>query len=135
MSAMSYNVAICTPPLPKRDEDAWQVIDLLIDQEGEPPPVFRQLYEKLTAKYPCIVEVPDPSVNPGVWSDGPLWNNFGLRVAVLGMVYSRVGEALPFVIETANSLGLTVFDWTGPVIYRPPGGRGGPGSSPRPTDR
>jgi hypothetical protein len=55
----------------------------------------------------------------GVWSDGPLWNDFGHRAAVLGMVYSRVKGVLPFLLETANDLGLVVFDWAGPSIYGP----------------
>lgn len=113
---MSYNVAICTPPFPADDDAAWQVIDHLIDAQGEVPPVFKQLYEQLTAKYPCLCV--DETADT-VWSDGPLWNNFGHRAAVLGMVYSRVDEALPFLVSTANALGLTVFDWVGPAIYRP----------------
>jgi hypothetical protein len=48
-----------------------------------------------------------------------LRNDFGHRAAVLGIIYSRVEEVLPFVIRTANALGLTVFDWGGPEIYRP----------------
>jgi hypothetical protein len=28
-------------------------------------------------------------------------------------------EVLPFLVEKANELGLTVFDWDGPSIYRP----------------
>jgi hypothetical protein len=40
-----------------------------------------------------------------------LWNDFGYRVAVLGMIYSRVEEVLPFLIKSANDLGLVVFDW------------------------
>ncbi len=48
-----------------------------------------------------------------------MWNDFGHRAAVLGMVYSRVEEVLPFLVKTANDLGLVVFDWTGPSIYRP----------------
>jgi len=60
------------------------------------------------------------------WSDGPLWNDFGHCAAGLGMTWSRVEEVLPFLVRTANSLGLTVFDWGGPTIYPP-------GSAPRPS--
>jgi hypothetical protein len=28
-------------------------------------------------------------------------------------------EVLPFLVKTANDLGLVVFDWAGPSIYRP----------------
>ncbi len=65
----------------------------------------------VTARYPCICNLPDDSVDDdGVWSDGPLWNDFCNRAAVLGMIWSRVEEVLPFLVRTANYLGLTVFD-------------------------
>jgi hypothetical protein len=116
---MSYNVAICTPPVLADDAAAWKALDDLIDAQGVVPPVFKALHDQLTSKYPCICDLPDDKVDDGVWSDGPLWNNFGHRVAMLGMVYSRVEEVLPFLVQTANALGLTVFDWGGPTIHRP----------------
>jgi hypothetical protein len=116
---MSYNVAICTPPVAADDQAAWESVDTLIGATGAVPPVFRELHDRLIARYPCICTLPDDEVDDGVWSDGPLWNNFGHRAAVLGMSYSRVETALPFLVETANALGLVVFDWGGPSIYRP----------------
>jgi len=35
------------------------------------------------------------------------------------VLFSRVEEVLPFLVNTANELRLTVFDWGGPSIYRP----------------
>jgi hypothetical protein len=116
---MSYNVAICTPPIPSDDAAAWEVINSLIDAQGAVPQVFKELHDQLTAKYPCICTLSDDEVDEGIWSDGPLWNNFGHRAAVLGMSYSRVEEVLPFLVRTANALGLVVFDWGGPTLYRP----------------
>jgi hypothetical protein len=117
---MSYNVAICTPPISSDDAAAWEQLDELINTQGPPPSVFRELHDGLTARYPCICTLPDDRVDEqGVWSDGPLWNDFGHRAAVLGVVYSRAEEVLPFLVETAIGLDLTVFDWGGPNIYRP----------------
>jgi len=117
---MSYNVAICTPPVPAEDDTAWDGLDNLINEQGAPPPVFRELHDALTARCPCICTRPDDKVDEGgVWSDGSLWNDFGHRAAVLGMTWSRVDEVLPILVRRANSLGLTVFDWGGPTIYRP----------------
>ena len=124
---MSYNVAICILPVPAEDNAAWEVLDSLINEQGAPPPVFRELHDALTARHPCICTLSDEKVDEeGVWSDGPLWNDFGHRAAVLGMTWSQVAEVLPFLVRTANSLGLTVFDWGGPTIYRP-------GGAPRPS--
>ena len=117
---MGYNVAICVPPVSANDKEAWLGLDQLIDARGDVPQVFKELHGRLTARYPCISTLSDEEIDDvGVWSDGPLWNDFGHRVAVLGMVYSRVEEVLPFLVKTSNDLGLVVFDWAGPDIYRP----------------
>jgi hypothetical protein len=104
---MSYDVAICTEPVPLKDKEAWQAVDSLIDTKGEKPEVFKRLHDRLTERYPCICTLSDDRVDEdGVWSDGPLWNDFGYRAAVLGMVYSRVEEVLPFLVKTPTTL-----DW------------------------
>ncbi len=114
-------VAIVVDPVPMADTAAWDELDSMIREAGEPPAVFRELHDRLTARYPCICTLPDDRVDQdGVWSDGPLWNDFGHRAAVLGITWSRAEEVRPFLIRTANDLGVTVFDWGGPAIYRPP---------------
>lgn len=118
---MSYNIAVVVPPLPASDAEAWTILDSLIEQQGSPSSIFRELHDRLTARYPCLSSLPDDQIDDGVWSDGPLWNNFGHRTAVLGMSYSRVDEVLPFLIKTANSLNLAVFDWTTEQVHRADG--------------
>jgi hypothetical protein len=116
---MSYNVAICLPPVPVEDGVAWTDIDRLADCEGDAAPEFVDLHAALTARYPCICGLSDADVDGGVWSDGPLLNNFGARAAVIGIVYSRVDEVLPFVVEAATSRGMVVFDWATQQVHRP----------------
>jgi hypothetical protein len=108
---MTYNVAMCVQPVRSDDKSAWLALDELIDAQGPVPHVFKELHDQLTARYPCICTLNDDEVDNRVWSDGPLWNNFGHQAVVLGMVYSRAAEVLPFLVRSANSLGLTVFDW------------------------
>lgn len=115
---MSYNIAVVIPPVPADDTAAWSAVDGLIEQEGPCPAVFQELHDRLTARYPCMCSVPDDEIDDTVWSDGPLINNFGYRAAVLGMSYSRVEEVLPFLVETANALGLVVFDWATATVHR-----------------
>src|SRR5207302_10159272 len=93
-------------------------LDTLIREKGPRPPLFQELHDRLTARYPCMCSVPDDEVDDTVWSDGPLINDFLHRAAVLGMSYSRVEEVLPFLVETANGLGLVVFDWATARVYR-----------------
>ncbi len=103
---MSYNVAICIPPSPADDAAAWEGLDVLIHAQGPPPQVFRHLHDQLTSRYPCICTLPDDRIDEeGVWSDGPLWNDFGHRAVVLGIIWSRVEEVLLFLIQTANDMG------------------------------
>jgi len=38
---MSYNVAICIPPILAEEAAAWEELDILIQAQGEPPAVFQ----------------------------------------------------------------------------------------------
>lgn len=124
---MSYAIDITAETLPDDDAGAWAVLEVLRassdqDEYGSPPGQhFLPLYEKLTARYPCITQ-PEGSGSP--WSDGPLISNFGKKHAVLGLSSSQVRDALPFVIETATELGFTVFDPQDEKIHRPGDSRG-----------
>ena len=118
---MSYNVAILKPPVPEDDATAWQFLREVAERQprSEVPQVFHTLIDRLTARYPCICDLPDERVDDGAWSDGPLRNNAGHAVTVLGLAPPRVHEVQPFLVETANSLGLVVFDEQEGKIYRP----------------
>lgn len=60
---MSYNVAICTPPVPQEDKAAWRELEALIENQGPVPQVFKDLHNALTAKYPCISTLGDDEVD------------------------------------------------------------------------
>ena len=87
---MSYNVSVCTEPIPSNDAQAWRTVNDIRNAKGEPPEVFRKLHDLLTARYPCICTLNDDQVDDGVWSDGLVWDNFRHRAAVRGMTSSRV---------------------------------------------
>lgn len=119
---MSYDVAIAMPPIPDDDKTAWQQLDERIDHQGNPgpaPEIFTKLHAQLTARHPCICDLPDDQVDDAVWSDGPLRNNFEYPIAQLGIVYSRADEVMPFLIESANRWGLVVFDRQTEQVHRP----------------
>jgi hypothetical protein len=126
---VSYVVTITSLPLPDNDDEAWDRL-VEIDQANEgtfgtPGAEMEKLYHRLSERFPCIIDAPDSP-----WSDGPLRNNFGRHMAAVGISYSRVEEALPFVIETATQMGCTVLDGTDETIHRPVGWR----PSVTPTD-
>ena len=137
---MGYSLSIVTPPVSDNDDEAWKQLKGLMrekhgaSREGDgrslpplnqkrpkqtPPPEFRQLYELLVERYPCLSSLPDGKEEDTIWSDGPLWNNFGTRVATLGIRSGHVDTALPFIVECANSLGLILFEPTVGNIFRP----------------
>ena len=116
---MSYTVTICQAPVAADDKAAWQQEKEWVELEGPVPDVFYEMISQLTARYPCICDLADDEVDDGVWSDGPLRNNAGHKATVLGMVWSRADEVQPFIVETANQLGLVVFDPQINRIYRP----------------
>jgi hypothetical protein len=123
---MSYTLEIWSRPFPDDDDAAWQMHNkLLAEQEAAfdpanpfelPSPKMAELHKRLTARFPCICDDEN-----GPWSDGPLINDFGQDTATVGIVYSRVGEVVPFVIETATGMGMHVFDGQDEVVHRPVG--------------
>jgi hypothetical protein len=86
----------------------------------------------LTARYPCLCDLSDDEVDDGVWSDGPLMNNFGERTATLALQFGAAEQVAPFVIEQANALGLVVFDPQSNCIHRPRSDACGPAASTKP---
>ena len=81
---MSYTIDIVAAPLPESDKEAWLFIHALREKlyahPGAPSPRMRELYDRLTARHPCITVDAN-----GPWSDGPLINNFGETMAILGI--------------------------------------------------
>ena len=87
---MSYIIEIAVPALPDDDRLAWEAAIALRDsQEDEAgkDPVLVRLLDILTAVYPCMSSYPDgdPPLDECPWSDGPLIDNVGSRMAVFGL--------------------------------------------------
>lgn len=109
---MSYNVTISRKNISPDDKQAWAELNKLYEQEDsatEQGQDFLDLIEKLKVKFPCICYLPDDKVDDGIWSDGPLSNNAGKDLTTLGVVFSQVDNAIPFLIKTANDNGFVVF--------------------------
>ena len=120
---MSYIIAI-TPATTAQDAAAWNWLETLRAQEGphqEISPVLIKLHDVLTQMYPCLSSYSgngnDSASCP--WSDGPLINNFGHQIAVLGLC-TNIDRVVRFIVARANEMNLTVFDEQTGTIYRPP---------------
>ena len=119
---MSYSVGIQLGPIPSDPTIAFEQFSGLADAlsiDDQPSSTFIAIHDDLTARFPCICDLPDDEIDDGVWSDGPLINNFGDQVAVIAFSYSTVETVLPFVIEVAHQHGGTVFDGQTSTVYRP----------------
>ena len=121
-TVMSYSVGIQLGSIPSDPTIAFEQFNALADAltiDDHPSSTFVAIHHDLTARFPCICDLPDDEVDDGVWSDGPLINNFGDQVAVIAFSYSTVETVLPFVIEVAHKHGATVFDGQTSTMYRP----------------
>jgi hypothetical protein len=122
LKRMSWVIEIADGNFPADTDAAWELLEQLRYKEeqrefGSPPsPRMESLYRELTARYPCITENPESP-----WSDGPLINDFGDRLAAVGFISSGMNEAFPFVIAKATEMGFTVFDGGDDAIHRPKG--------------
>lgn len=106
---MSFVVQIWAHPIPDTFEQAVQLASDLPRVTCPPQPAFRLLARQLTSRYPCITELDDDDP-AAVWTDGPLDGVTDKATLGLGIVTEHLDEVLPFVIETATSMGLVVFD-------------------------
>jgi|SRR5215472_13935842 len=125
---MSYTVDLVVGPLPDSDKAAWSKIQELREvyygDKREKAAALIALHSMLTGRYPCLCSYADddPQVEQCPWADGPMIGNFAHDMGMLAIAFSRTEEVLPFIIEKANSLGITVADGQSLEIHRP-GGR------------
>lgn len=116
---MSYTFAVCNATLPKEYKAAEEEAFRLQDEPEPNPAVFHELIDQLTARYACISDPTCTHPDDGPWCSEPMRQKSYNRATVLGLIFSRVDEVLPFVIETATSIGLTIVDWQTGKVHRP----------------
>ncbi len=120
---MSFVIDIVATSLPADDNAAWAIHrDLrsrFFDDERPPVPALTRFVDVITARYPCITTLSGDEM--GVWSDGPLINNFIGEMGALGIASGpEMDQVLAFVIARAGECQLTVFDHESGAIHRPP---------------
>ncbi len=118
---MSYILHIWEHPVPTSVAEATQIQSRLHAQRGAQNPKFIELATRLTERHPCITTLDDEDPE-AVWSDGPLDGKTERAVYGIGIQTEFLNTVVPFVVETAGALGLTVFDMQAGEA-RLPGGR------------
>lgn len=99
---------------------------------GGQNPLFRNLAETLTGRFPCICSPAEEGLPEGelAWSDGTLDGRTASAVYGIGLPLACLDETLPFVVETARGLGLNVMAPLAGTVYLADGATLG---SPRST--
>lgn len=110
---MSYDVAVWDGDAPANDEHAVRVNEELWAryEEGaeEPSPRILAFLRELTARYPDLEDLPENEIEDSPWSVSPTDDAVGVY-SYLCLVYSKIEEALPFIVQTAKRHGLVCFD-------------------------
>jgi hypothetical protein len=121
---MSYAVDLIVQPLPDDDNAAWATINALrqtyYSDKRDKAPALIALHSVLTARYPCLCSyaADDPQMEQCPWADGPMIGNFAHEMGMLALTFRRTADVLPFVIQEANALGITVADGQSGEIHR-----------------
>lgn len=112
---MSFDLAFWVGARLASDADAAAELERLYDlhlgdQASDPHPSLLAFISDVTSRYPDLTELGDDEIDDAVWSDGPLTSNASGPLLYLGIVWSRVDEALPFLVERARAHGLICLD-------------------------
>jgi hypothetical protein len=122
---MSYTLDFVLSRVSSDNKEAFQELENLqeryCDDEKERNIVLVALHDALIQRYPCLCSYADddPAIDESPWVDGPLMENFRSEMGMVAISYSRVDEVVPFVIQTAIDLKITVFDGQTGEIFRP----------------
>ncbi|MDO5691689.1 MAG: hypothetical protein Q4G70_04300 [Pseudomonadota bacterium] len=115
---MSYVLQIWSQPADEPPPTTVAEADALVVRLSKTPqpqdhPLFLQLAQRLTQRYPCLTtldEEDEESEDATVWSDGPLDGRTACALYGLGVQTTHLHRAVPFVVATARALGLNVYD-------------------------
>ena len=121
---MSFTIDLILTDVPQDNWTAWKYIEELrekyYEDKSAPHEKLAELHEIIIQKYPCLCSYDDddPKIDNSPWADGPMIGNFASEMGMLAIVYSRVDEVFPFILENALALGIIVADGQSQKIYR-----------------
>ncbi|TXT40330.1 MAG: hypothetical protein FD135_1354 [Comamonadaceae bacterium] len=119
---MSYVLQIWESPIPNSVTEADQIHDRLSEQHTAQNPKFIELAKRLTKRYPSAgTSGGDDEETEDVWSDSPIDGETDSPVYGLGVQTEHLNAVVPFVVKTANTLGLTVYDTQAGQAFLPNG--------------
>lgn len=123
---MSYVLHVWEHAAPASLDEALALHERLSGQRTGGNAKFRVFAARLVERFPCPVSPGGDDL--GVWTDAPLDGLTTEPVYSLGVVSSAIDRVVPFVVEVARALGLTVLDDQAGCVYLPDGACLGPGA-------
>jgi hypothetical protein len=119
---MSYVLQIWESPIPSSVTEADQIHDRLSEQHTAQNPKFIELAKRLSKRYPSAgTSGGEDEEAEDVWSDSPIDGETDSPVYGLGVQTEHLNAVVPFVVKTANTLGLTVYDTQAGQAFLPNG--------------
>jgi len=122
---MSMTICLIVEKLPENNDEAWKKIDQLCEaiyeDKRDKAPALVELHSVLTQRYPCLSSYTDndPGINLCPWADGPMIDNFCHDIGMLALSSHGIKGVIPYIIEQANALGISVVIGQFGKIYRP----------------
>ncbi len=106
---MSYVLQIWSFPVPQAVAQVDGILAELSQRPRKPGTLFVALAQRLTARHPCITTL-DEDDERAVWTDGPLDGRTDQPLWGVGVLSQHIDTVVPFVVETATSMGFVVYD-------------------------
>ena len=117
---MPHAVHVWNFPTPRSLEQAAQIFRELPASGRPQNRSFLQLAQQLTARHPCNTTLPDDDPD-AVWSGGPVDGVTSAGRWSVGIRSEHLDSVLPFLVETATTLGLVVYDEQRGEVHLPGG--------------
>lgn len=128
---MSHVYSVYDGPRPADYDEAHATLAAIDDEDMEqgalpPSPAIANFLNRLLATWP---DIGTPEGRDSPWAAGPMANEASGRVMHFAVVYSRLEEVTPFILEAAEAAGVVLLDQQEEQVLVP---RGDPTSAPLP---
>jgi len=120
---MNSVLEVLVPTMPTDERLAWIGLAAVREKQlpGPKAAALIRFHDILGSVYPCLSNyLPyDPALAECPWAEGGLLAGAGSQMATLVLKESHFRDVLDFIVSTAGTLGLTVFDRQRGQIHRP----------------
>jgi len=122
---MNHILEVMAVTVPRDERLAWIALASIREQQATGPKAAAlvRFHDILVSVYPCQAAYAsyDPAIEECPWAyPGRLLEQVGSQMATLALRSAHLDDVMDFIVITAGTLGLTVFDKQRGQIHRPP---------------